>query len=137
MNKDRWKKLMYGLMAALLLSACSQEELGEQGTALPESEYPLQIGSVSLTAEVSEQPWTRMAESTDGMGSEFKAGDAIGVSLNGETATYTYDGNTWTSEAPLYWKDKEPVTVGWAFRSGQHLPGEQRWKQFRTSNAGC
>ena len=137
MNKDRWKKLMYGLMAALLLSACSQEELGEQGTALPESEYPLQIGSVSLTAEVSEQPWTRMAESTDGMGSEFKAGDAIGVSLNGETATYTYDGNTWTSEAPLYWKDKEPVTVGWAFRSGQHLPGEQRRKQFRTSNAGC
>ena len=63
------------------------------------------------TAEVSEQPWTRVAESTDGMSSEFKAGDAIGVSLNGETATYTYDGNTWTSEAPLYWKDKQPATV--------------------------
>ena len=98
-------------MAALLLSSCSQEELGEQGMALPEGEYPLQIGSVTLSAEVSEQPWTRMAESTDGMSSEFKAGDAIGVSLNGETATYTYDGTAWTSEAPLYWKDKQPATV--------------------------
>ena len=77
------------LAAALLLSACSQDELGENSTALPEGEYPLQIGSVTLTAEVSEQPWTRVAESTDGMSSEFKAGDAIGVSLNGETATYT------------------------------------------------
>ena len=111
MNKDRWKKLMYGLVAALLLSACSQDELGENSTALPEGEYPLQIGSVTLTAEVSEQPWTRVAESTDGMSSEFKAGDAIGVSLNGETATYTYDGTAWTSEAPLYWKDKKPATI--------------------------
>ena len=112
MNKDRWKKLMYGLMAALLLSACSQDELAENSTALPEGEYPLQIGSVSLTAEVSEQPWTRVSENpTDGMSSEFKAGDAIGVSLNGETATYTYDGTAWTSEAPLYWKDKNYATV--------------------------
>lgn len=100
------------LVAALLLSACSQDELAENNTALPEGEYPLQIGSVSLTAEVSEQPWTRVSENlTDGMSSEFKAGDAIGVSLNGETATYTYDGTEWTSEAPLYWKDKEPATV--------------------------
>ena len=112
MNKDRWKKLMYGLMAALLLSACSQDEPGENSTTLPEGEYPLRIGSVSLTAEVSEQPWTRVSENpTDGMSSEFKAGDAIGVSLNGETATYTYDGTAWTSEAPLYWKDKQPATV--------------------------
>ena len=100
------------LVAALLLSACSQDELDGQGTALPEGEYPLQIGSVTLTAEVSEQPWTRVSENpTDGMSSEFKAGDAIGVSLNGETATYTYDGSTWTSEAPLYWKDKNYTTV--------------------------
>ncbi len=100
------------LVAALLLSACSQDEPGENSTALPEGEYPLQIGSVSLTAEVSEQPWTRVSENpTDGMSSEFQPGDAIGVSLNGETATYTYNGNTWTSEAPLYWKDKNYATV--------------------------
>lgn len=100
------------LAAALLLSACSQDEPGENSTALPEGEYPLQIGSVSLTAEVSEQPWTRVSENpTDGMSSEFQPGDAIGVSLNGETATYTYDGTAWTSEAPLYWKDKNYATV--------------------------
>lgn len=110
MKKYRLFPAIY-LVAALLLSACSQDELAENSTALPEGEYPLQIGSVSLTAEVSEQPWTRVAESTDGMSSEFKAGDAIGVSLNGETATYTYDGTAWTSEAPLYWKDKQPATV--------------------------
>lgn len=99
-------------MAALLLSACSQDELAENSTTLPEGEYPLQIGSVSLTAEVSEQPWTRVSENqANGMSSEFKAGDAIGVSLNGETATYTYDGTAWTSEAPLYWKDKNYATV--------------------------
>ena len=67
-----------GLMAALLLSSCSQEELGEQGMALPEGEYPLQIGSVTLTAEVGEQPWTRVAESTDGMSSVWKDRDKIG-----------------------------------------------------------
>lgn len=50
------QNLFVGLVAALLLSSCSQEELGEQGMALPEGEYPLQIGSVTLTAEVSEQP---------------------------------------------------------------------------------
>lgn len=100
------------LVAALLLSACSQDELAENSTALPEGEYPLQIGSVSLTAEVSEQPWTRVSKNpTDGISSEFQLGDAIGVSLNGETATYTYDGTAWTSEAPLYWKDKQPTTV--------------------------
>ena len=102
---------MYDLVAVLLLSACSQDEPGENSTTLPEGEYPLQIGSVTLTAEVSEQPWTRVSESTDGMNSEFQPGDAIGVSLNGETATYTYDGTAWTSEAPLYWKDKNYATV--------------------------
>ena len=141
-------------MAALLLSACSQDEPTENSTALPEGEYPLLIGSVSLTAEVSEQPWTRVAESTDGMSSEFKAGDAIGVSLYGKTATYIYDGTAWTSEAPLYWKDKQPATVtawypvdeeidftqqnvkGLTYRNRLHtakckradLPAESRWR---------
>lgn len=111
MKRNRLFPAIY-LVAALLLSACSQDEPTENSTALPEGEYPLQIGSVTLTAEVSEQPWTRVSENpTDGMSSEFKAGDAIGVSLYGKTATYTYDGNTWTSEAPLYWKDKQPATV--------------------------
>ena len=66
------------LMAALLLSACSQDELAENNTALPEGEYPLQIGSVTLTAEVSEQPWTRVSENpADGMSSVWTHDDKM------------------------------------------------------------
>ena len=106
-------------MAALLLSACSQDELVENSTALPEGEYPLQIGSVTLTAEVSEQPWTRVAESTDGMSSVWKDGDKIGVRIgdNEETGIYVVNvdettGNiTVTPEKAVYWKDKQPSTI--------------------------
>ena len=108
-----------GLMAALLLSACSQDELAENSTALPEGEYPLQIGSVTLTAEVSEQPWTRVAESTDGMSSVWADGDRIGVRIgdNEETGIYVMnvDAEGWvvgvTPEKPVYWKDKQPATI--------------------------
>ena len=108
MNKDRWKKLMYGLVAALLLSACSQDELAENSTALPEGEYPLQIGSVTLTAEVSEQPWTRVAESTDGMSSVWTHDDKIGVRIGDDEETGIY---VVKLEKPVYWKDKQPATV--------------------------
>ena len=107
------------LVAALLLSACSQDELAENSTTLPEGEYPLQIGSVSLTAEVSEQPWTRVAESTDGMSSVWKDGDRIGVRIgdNEETGIYVVDVDIEgsvvgvTPEKPVYWKDKQPATI--------------------------
>ena len=119
MNKDRWKKLMYGLVAALLLSACSQDELAENSTALPEGEYPLQIGSVTLTAEVSEQPWTRVAESTDGMSSVWTHDDKIGVRIGDDEETGIYvvkldaEGTVMevVPEKPVYWKDKQPATV--------------------------
>ena len=95
-----------GLMAALLLSSCSQEELGEQGMALPEGEYPLQIGSVTLTAEVSEQPWTRVSESpADGMSSVWEGNEQIGVQIGrGQPGIYTVqaDGSV-VAENPVYW----------------------------------
>ena len=109
-----------GLMAALLLSSCSQEELGEQGMALPEGEYPLQIGSVTLTAEVSEQPWTRVSESpADGMSSVWADGDRIGVRIgdNEETGIYVMNVDAEgrvvgvIPEKPVYWKDKQPATI--------------------------
>lgn len=106
-------------MAALLLSACSQDELAENNTTLPEGEYPLQIGSVTLTAEVSEQPWTRVAESTDGMSSVWKDRDKIGVRIgdNEETGIYVMNVDAEgrvvgvTPEKPVYWKDKQPATI--------------------------
>ena len=98
-------------MAAALLTACTQDELAEQGNTLPDGEYPLQIGSVSIIAESSEEPWTRVTEKPDGSGSVWQPYDAITVSLDGETATYTYDGSAWTSEAPLYWKNTQTAEV--------------------------
>lgn len=117
MKKYRLFSTIY-LVAALLLSACSQDELVEN-TALPEGEYPLQIGSVTLTAEVSEQPWTRVAESTDGMSSVWKDRDKIGVRIgdNEETGIYVMNVDAEgrvvgvTPEKPVYWKDKQPATI--------------------------
>lgn len=106
-------------MAAILLAACSQDELAEQGTALPDGEYPLQIGSVSITAESSEEPWTRVAENeTDGMGSHWTDGDKIGVRIgdNEETGIYIINvddaGNvTVEPETPVYWKSTQTAEV--------------------------
>ena len=111
----------------LLLAACTQDELAEQGNTLPDGEYPLQIGSVSIIAESSEEPWTRVTEKPDGSGSVWQPDDAITVSLDGETATYTYDGSAWTSKAPLYWKNTQtaevtawyPATDGVLYLGGQ------------------
>ena len=98
-------------MAAALFTACTQDELAEQGNTLPDGEFPLQIGSVSITAEASEEPWTRVTEKPDGSGSVWQPDDAITVSLDGETATYTYDGSAWTSDTPLYWKNTQTAEV--------------------------
>ena len=108
------------LVATLLLSACSQEELGEQGMALPEGEYPLQIGSVTLTAEVSEQPWTRVSENpADGMSSVWTHDDKIGVRIGDDEETGIYvvkldaEGTVMevVPEKPVYWKDKQPAII--------------------------
>ena len=119
------------LMAAILLAACSQDELAEQGNTLPDGEYPLQIGSVSITAEASEEPWTRVTEKPDGSGSVFQDGDRIGVRIgdNEETGIYIIKvddaGNvTITPDKPVYWKSTQPAEVtAWypADRSSVHL----------------
>ena len=107
------------LMAAILFTACTQDELVEQGNTLPDGEYPLQIGSVSITAESSEEPWTRVAENeTDGMGSHWTGGERIGVRIgdNEETGIYTIKvddaGNvTVEPETPVYWKNTQTADV--------------------------
>lgn len=106
-------------MAAILLTACTQDELAEQGNTLPEGEYPLQIGSVSITAEASEEPWTRVTEKPDGSGSVFQNGDRIGVRIAGSDETGIYvinvdaDGNitSITPDKPVYWKNTQTADV--------------------------
>ena len=105
-------------MAAILFTACSQDELAEQGNTLPDGEYPLQIGSVSITAEASEEPWTRVSEKPDGSGSVFQGGERIGVRIgdNEETGVYIIKvddaGNvTVEPDKPVYWKNTQPAEV--------------------------
>lgn len=79
----------------------------------------MQIGSVSITAEASEEPWTRVAENeTDGMGSHWTDGDKIGVRIgdNEETGIYIINvddaGNvTVEPETPVYWKSTQTAEV--------------------------
>ena len=99
------------LAAVLALASCSQDELADGGNMLPDGQYPLEIASATLAVEGSEQPWTKVGENVDGTGSEFREGDAIRVSLNDKTATYTYDGSAWTSDTPLYWQSTQQATV--------------------------
>lgn len=115
----KMKHILFFMLAAFAFAACTQDELAEQGTALPEGAYPLQIGGISITAESSEQPWTRVAENeTDGMGSHWTGGERIGVRIgdNEETGIYIINvddaGNvTVTPETPVYWKNTQSATV--------------------------
>lgn len=123
-------------MAAILFTACTQDELAEQGAALPGGEYPLQIGSVSITAEASEEPWTRVTEKPDGSGSVFQGDERIGVRIgdNEETGIYIIKvddaGNvTITPDKPVYWKNTQTAEVtAWypADRSSVNLWGQSR-----------
>ena len=102
----------------LLLAACTKDELADDAR-LPEGQYPLQIAAVTLSVEGGEaQPWgapqTRVSETEDGMGSKWDGDEEIGVQIEGSTETATYivhTGGTVTSNAPLYWSDRNTHTV--------------------------
>ena len=108
------------VLGAVLLTAtaCTQDELAD-GDRLPEGQYPLQIAAVTLSVEGGEaQPWgapqTRVSETENGMGSKWDGDEEIDVQIEGstETATYTVqDDGTVTSNAPLYWSDRDDHTV--------------------------
>lgn len=105
------------LTTAILFTACTQDELAEQGTALPGGEYPLQIGSVSITAESSEEPWTRVAENeTDGMGSHWTGGEEFYVKFEGsdEVGIYKITDAATGAVVPvksIYWKNTQPANI--------------------------
>lgn len=115
---SRFLKIAYTMATALLLAACSQDEMTEQDLGLPEGKYSLEIVSVAMSVESSEQPWearvpqTRVVENTDGKISHWTDGDKIGVQIGHNTETGLYivnvdpDGNvtSLTPETPVYWK---------------------------------
>mgnify|MGYP005952696801 CR=1 FL=1 len=112
------------LMAVLLLTfaACTQDELAEQAGILPEGKYPLQIGSVSITADVDAQPWsvgapqTRVRENDDRNSSRWDwwGREVIGVQIEGSKSsglyllTFLY---TVSANIPVYWEDTQAHKV--------------------------
>lgn len=108
------------MAAAFLLAACSQDELAEQAGILPEGKYPLQIGSVSITADVDQQPWnagapqTRVSENDDRGSSHWDYWDEIGVQIEGSTKSgiyYLYGDYKWYSITPVYWENTQAHKV--------------------------
>ena len=116
MNKTTVSKMIFGAVL-LLFTACTQDELAEQGNTLPDGEYPLQIGSVSITAEASEEPWTRIAENeTDGMGSHWTGDEEFYVKFEGsdEVGIYKITDAATGAVKPvksIYWKSTQPANI--------------------------
>lgn len=120
-------------MAAILLAACSQDELAEQGNTLPDGEYPLQIGSVSITAEASEEPWTRVSESTDGQSSVWTGDEEFYVKFEGsdEVGIYKITDAATGAVKPvksIYWKSTQPAKIIAWYANPQ--PNEANWMYF-------
>ena len=68
-------------LAAFALAACTQDELAEQGAALPEGVYPITIASVQVAEAL---PQTRVTETSDGMGSAWSGYDEwINIKVTG------------------------------------------------------
>ena len=93
-------------LAAFTLAACTQDELAEQGAALPEGAYPLAFTAVQLPPTELQ---TRVAD--EGNTTEWEDNDQIVVSMGGKQAIYTYKGGTWSSDSPLYWESTTSQTV--------------------------
>lgn len=110
------------MAAAFLLAACTQDELAEQAGILPEGKYPLQIGNVSITADVDQQPWsagapqTRVRENDDRNSSRWDwwRTKVIGVQIEGSKSsglyclTYFY---TVSADIPVYWENTQAHKV--------------------------
>lgn len=115
MNKNILSEMIFGA-ALLLLAACTQDELTDNPDALPPGKYPLEIGSVTISAEVDSQPWgaqspqTRVNEDPNGANSGWDTDDEFYVKFKGSDDVGTYyierlSGSLVTIEAstPVYW----------------------------------
>lgn len=112
------------LTAGLLLAGCTKDDVTDDNT-LPEGKYPLQIASVTMSVESSEQPWgakaqTRVTESENGNSSVWEENDMFYVKFEGSDDVGTYkiiDATAGTVEAvkPVYWRSasEEQTIIAW------------------------
>lgn len=124
------RRTIYPLAAPLLFAACTQDEMPGDGNILPEGKYPLEIASVTMDVQGSQQPWsadapqTRVSENPDRNSSKWNDGDKIKVQIvNGTPGTYTYQGGNLTvaeGDVPAYWanKNENQAIRAWYTSSG-------------------
>ena len=97
------------VLAAFALAACTQDELAEQGAALPEGAYPITFSAVRVAGA---EPQTRVSENADGTGSLWTHGDKIEIEFSESfgdyeqfniTLTVDADGNIIAQSPQRYW----------------------------------
>ena len=100
----KMKHILFLALAAFALASCTQDELAEQGTALPEGKYPLEF-----TARVSGNLQTRAT-----VDDIWDSGNNIVLKINnGDTEyIYQYDGALWNALGnTYYWQNTLPLSV--------------------------
>lgn len=122
MKKNIVQKMIFGAVL-LTLAACTQDELTDgNGNSLPEGKYPLEISSVTMSAEIDEQPWgvsytpqTRVSENNENS-SKWDGNEEITVELDGKSTKYRIntDNSLTLLGDQLYWKSaKEAIVTAW------------------------
>ena len=122
---------------ALLLAACTQDELAGQGNALPEGEYPLVLTATGMQAVAT--PSTRGTLDGDWEGVQ---GKKVAVMVNDETKEYTLTSSgdnktaTLTSDNPFYWTstDETKTVEAWYPCESTTLP--ETWVVPADQSAG-
>lgn len=115
MRRSILQTKFYLLSVLLSLASCSQDELAEQGTILPDGMYPMTFTAVQVAPENMSQ--TRVSDNTDDLSSQWEDGDVIKVTVSGtgndkETAcTLDGSGNITDYNPQLYWQNTNSVTV--------------------------
>lgn len=103
------------LLVVLLLVSCSQDDVAEQGTSLPDGIYPMTFTAVQTAPQDIAQ--TRVSESANGESSKWDGGEVIKVTVSGtgndmETnCTLDGSGNITAYNPQLYWQNTNDATI--------------------------
>lgn len=106
-------KFALWIITALTLASCSQEELAEQGTPLPDGMYPMTFTAMQVAPENMLQ--TRVSDS--GNTSSWSVGDQIHVTVTQSNAkqeticTLDASGNITEYNPQLYWQNTSDATI--------------------------
>lgn len=124
MDNKILNKWIFGA-ALLLLTACTQDEMPDNGNTLPEGKYPLEIASVTMDVTHSQQPWnapqTRVSENSDGRSSHWEGGETIHVKLGNQETTYEVtdaNGSLNLTGEQLYWAKRNDKVTAWYPENG-------------------